>query len=152
MGSLLMQAQANLLQARANEATSRGLHLLTFDWIGMQCITNIEPDTLEAWYAFKDDATHGSTISGHGEQQAKAVWVRGEASSEESNVDKHGMFARAGEVIAHMSDTVVKTEPSPERPFSAQGFGVAQAVGASDESLVVAQADAEVASPVQPAT
>ena len=62
------------------------------------------------------------------------------------------MFARAGAVIAHMSDTAVKTEPSPERALSAQGLGAAQPVGASDESPVVAQADAEVASPVQPAT
>ena len=85
----------------------------------------------------KDDATYGSTIAGHVEQQAKAVWVRGEASSKESNVDKHGMFARACAVIAHMSDTAVKTEPSPERPLTAQCLGDAQPVAAPDESPVV---------------
>ena len=125
-----MQAQANLLQARVNETTSRGLHLLTSGWIGRQCITNIEPNTLEAWYALKGDTTDGRTIAGHVEQQTMAVLLRGEASSEESNVDKHCMFARVGAVIAHMSDTVVETEPSPERPLPAQELMIAQPLGA----------------------
>ena len=70
---LLVHAQADLLQAKAKETTSHGLHLLTDDWVDRQCITNVEPDTLEAWYALKDDATHGSTIAGHVVRQAKSV-------------------------------------------------------------------------------
>ena len=104
------------------------------------------------WYALKDDATDGSTIAGQGEQQAKAVWLRREASSEESSVDMHGMVARAGAIIAHLSDAAVTTEPSPQRPLQAQELRTAQPVGASNESPVDAQAHAEVASPLQSAS
>ena len=78
--------------------------------------------------------------------------MRGGASSEGNSVDKHCMFACVDVVIAHMSDTVVKTEPSPERPLPAQELMTAQPVGASDESPVDAQADAETANPGQLAT
>ena len=77
------QAETNLLQSRANEATSRGLQCLIGHWVDKQCSTEVEPDTLAMWYALNDDATDGNTIAGHVELQAKAVWMRGEAANNE---------------------------------------------------------------------
>ena len=84
---VLRRAQATLLQAAANDATSRGLLRLVADLVDelcvtevapdalaewyadKQCITEVEPDTLEMWDASNDDATGGCTIAGHVELQ-----------------------------------------------------------------------------------
>ena len=51
--------EALLLQAKANEATSRGLQCLIGHWVDKQCATEVEPDILDMWYALSDDATDG---------------------------------------------------------------------------------------------
>ena len=68
--SLLEQAQANraqaqalLTQSRANEETSRAVHLLTQRWPSNGA-TEMAPDRLESWYAAESDAEVGFTIAG----------------------------------------------------------------------------------------
>ena len=61
--SLLKQAQANLAQARANEETSRAMHLLT-QRMPSKGAMEVLPDRLESWYAAECDAEAGVTIAG----------------------------------------------------------------------------------------
>ena len=64
-----------LVQANVYEATYRWLQcLIGGHWVDKQSATEVEPDTLDMWYALSDDATDGRTIAGHVELQATAVW------------------------------------------------------------------------------
>ena len=60
--SLLKQAQANLAQARANEETSRAMHLLT-QRMPSQGGIEMVPDRLESWHAAECDAEAGVSIA-----------------------------------------------------------------------------------------
>ena len=70
--SLLKQAQANLAQARANEETSRAMHLLT-QRMSSKGAFEIAPDRLESWYAAECDAGDGVTIAEKIAKQAEGL-------------------------------------------------------------------------------
>ena len=69
---LLKQAQANLAQARANEETSRAMHLLTQRMPSQGAIVMV-PDRLESWYAAECDAEAGVSIAGKIVKQTEGV-------------------------------------------------------------------------------
>ena len=71
--SLLKQAQANLAQARANEETSRAMHLLLVQRISSQGAIEIAPDRLESSHAAECDAEVGVTIAGKIAKQAEGL-------------------------------------------------------------------------------
>ena len=68
--ALLKQAQANLAQARANEETSRAMHLLTQRMPSQGAIVMV-PDRFESWYAARDDPANGVSIAGQVTKQAE---------------------------------------------------------------------------------
>ena len=99
--SLLKQAQANLAQARANEETSRAMHLLT-QRISTKGAIEIAPDRLESWYAAECDAGVGVTIAGKIAKQAEGLLDPGSGEG-------HG----GGEISSTFTKTATRTKRVP---------------------------------------
>ena len=99
--ALLNHAQANLAQARANEETSRAMHLLT-QRMPNQGVIEMVPDRLESWYAAECDAEAGVSIAEKIVKQAEGVLDPGTGEEQRGSRGK-------GEAQPPVSSSFTKT-------------------------------------------
>ena len=82
---LLHQAEANLVQAKANQATADAILLRTQREVCAQNTTATEPGRLEQWYCADGDAHDVATIAGQVVKTASPPYAGGGIGSKRVN-------------------------------------------------------------------
>ena len=93
-------SRANLAQARANEETSRAMHLLT-QRMPSQGAIEMVPDRFESWYAAECDAEAGVSIADKIVKQAEGVLDPGTGEEQRGSRGKGEASPATGLQLLH---------------------------------------------------